>query len=162
MPARCTGWPFRHAGSTASKLRNRRCSTAASLLYLARQIRDSSRVERLNARYAISPSLSSAFGRLDEDPELHRIWIAARDGSEELDDDDRERLGRFLYRYFTRLSLAHDFSEIDPEIWTRYEPPVMRFLEARAARAWWSRQREFISEPFCSEVDSLLRKVLDS
>ena len=133
-----------------------------SLLYLARQIRDSSRLERLNARYAISQSLSSAFDRLDEDPELNRIWIAARDRDEELNDEDRERLGRFLYRYFAQLSLAHGFSEIDPEIRSRYEPLLARFLEAPAVQGWWLRQREFISEPFRSEVDLLLRKILDS
>jgi hypothetical protein len=133
-----------------------------SLLYLARQIRDSSRIERLNARYAISQAMSNAFNRIDEDPDLNRIWIAVRDRNEELNDEDRERLGRFLYRYFGQLSLAHGFSEIDPEIRARYEPLLVRFLQVPAVQGWWSRQREFIAEPFRSEVDSLLRKILDS
>jgi hypothetical protein len=133
-----------------------------SLLYLARQIRDSSRIERLNARYAISQAMSNAFNRIDEDPDLNRIWIAVRDRGEELNDEDRERLGRFLYRYFGQLSLAHGFAEIDPEIRARYEPLLVRFLQVPAVQGWWSRQREFIAEPFRSEVDSLLRKILDS
>jgi len=133
-----------------------------SLVYLARQIRDSSRIERLNARYTVSQSLTNAFSRLDDDPELNRIWIAVRDRGEELNEEDRERLGRFLYRYFGQLSLAHGFSEIDPELRGKYEPLLMRFLEAPAVQSWWSRQREFIAEPFRSEVDSLLRKILDS
>ena len=127
-----------------------------SLLYLARQIRDSSRIERLNARYAVSQALLSAFSRIDEDPELHRVWVAARDRGEELDDEDRERLGRFLYQYFVQLSLAYGFSEIDPEIRARYEPNLVRFLRAAEVRSWWSRQREFFAEPFRSEVDLLL------
>ena len=127
-----------------------------SLLYLARQIRDSSRIERLNARYAVSQALLSAFSRIDEDPELHRVWVAARDRGEELDDEDRERLGRFLYQYFVQLSLAYGYSEIDPEIRARYEPNLVRFLQAAEVRSWWSRQREFFVEPFRSEVDLLL------
>ncbi len=133
-----------------------------TLLYLARQIRDSSRIERLNARYAISQSVSSVLDRLDEDPELNRIWMAARDTGEELNDEDRERLGRFLLRYFAQTSLAHGFSEIDPEIRSRYEPLLVRFLEIPAVQGWWSRQREFITEPFRSEVDQHLRKILGS
>ena len=133
-----------------------------SLVYLARQIRDSSRIERLNARYTVSQSLTNAFIRLDDDPELNRIWTAVRDRGEELNDEDRERFGRFLYRYFGQLSLAHGFSEVDPELRVRYEPLLVRFLEAPAVQGWWSRQREFIAEPFRSEVDSLLRKILDS
>lgn len=132
-----------------------------SLLYLARQIRDSSRIERLNARHSVSQSLSNALSRLDDDPELHRIWLAVRDRGEELNDEDRERLGRFLYRYFAQLSLAHGYSEIDPEIRARYEPLLVRFLQVPAVQGWWSRQREFIAEPFRSEVDALLRTILD-
>jgi hypothetical protein len=128
-----------------------------SLLYLARQIRDNSRIERLNARYAVSQALSRAFDRLDEDPELYRVWVAARDRGEELDEEDRERLGRFLYRYFVQLSLAYGFSEIDPDIRARYEPHLVRFLQAPAVQGWWSRQRDFFAEPFRSEVDLLLR-----
>jgi len=132
-----------------------------SLLYLARQIRDSSRIERLNARYAVSQALSSALNRLDDDPDLHRVWVAARDRGEELDAEDRERLGRFLFRYFAQLSLAYGFSEIDPEMRARYEPLLVRFLQVPAVRGWWSRQRELIAEPFRSEVDLLLEN-LDS
>ena len=131
-----------------------------SLLYLARQIRDSSRIERLNARYAVSQALLSAFSRIDEDPELHRVWVAARDGGEELVEEDQERLGRFLYQYFVQLSLAYGYSEIDPEIRARYEPNLIRFLRSAVVRSWWSRQREFFTEPFRSEVDLHL-KTLD-
>ena len=100
--------------------------------------------------------------RLDEDPELQRIWFAASDSDrgEELEEADRERLGRFLYRYFAQLSLAHGFAEIDPELRTRYEPLLRRFLKVPAVQGWWSRQREFIAEPFRSEVDSMLREIL--
>jgi hypothetical protein len=127
-----------------------------SLLYLARQIRDSSRIERLNARFAVSQALLSAFSRIDEDPELHRVWVTARDRGEELDEEDRERLGRFLYQYFVQLSLAYGYSEIDPEIRARYEPNLVRFLQAAEVRSWWSRQREFFAAPFRSEADLLL------
>jgi hypothetical protein len=126
-----------------------------SLLYLARQIRNSAQIERLNARYAVSQSLFSAFSRIDEDPELHRVWVAAGRG-EELDEEDRERLGRFLYKYFAQLQLAYGYSEIDPEIRARYKPNLVRFLKAAVVRSWWSRQREFFHESFRSEVDLLL------
>ena len=132
-----------------------------SLLYLARQIRDSSRLERLNARYAVSQALSNVFTRLDDDPELNRIWVAVRDRGEELDEQDQERFGRFLYRYFGQLSLAYAFSEIDPEMRSRYEPLLMRFLQTPAVQGWWSRQRDFVAEPFRSEVDSMLRTILE-
>jgi len=132
-----------------------------SLLYLARQIRDSSRIERLNARYAVSQAMSRALNRLDDDPELYRVWVAARRRGDELTEEDRERLGRFLYRYFGQMSLAYGYSEIDPEIRARNEPLLLRFLQVPAVQGWWSRQRAFFADPFRSEVDSLLT-TLDS
>ncbi len=133
-----------------------------SLVYLARQIRDSARIERLNARYFLSQSMSSVLDKLDDDPELQRIWLGVMDRGEEPNDEDRERLGRFLFRYFGQLSLAYGFAEIDPGIRARYEPLLLRFLKVSAVRSWWSRQRELIPEPFRSEVDSLLRTIINA
>jgi hypothetical protein len=133
-----------------------------SLLYLARQIRDSSRIDRLNARYSVSQSTSSVLNRLDDDPELQRIWLAALDRGEEPNGEDRERLGRFLFRFFGQMGLAYSFAEVAPDLWARYEPLLLRFLQAPAVQGWWSRQRELIAEPFRSEVDSLLRTITDS
>jgi hypothetical protein len=130
-----------------------------SLLYLAAQIRQSSRIERLNARLAVSQYMSDALDRFD-DPELQRVWTAALDSGEEPTDEDRELLGRFLFRYFSQTGLAYGFAEIDPDIRSRYEPILMRFLRVAAVQGWWSRQRLFISEPFRSEVDSLLHSIV--
>ena len=130
-----------------------------SLLYLAAQIRQSSRIERLNARLAVSQYMSDALDRFD-DPELQRVWTAALDSGEEPTDEDRELLGRFLFRYFSQTGLAFSFAEIDPDIRSRYEPVLMRFLRVSAVQGWWSRQRLFISEPFRSEVDSLLHSIV--
>lgn len=107
----------------------------------------------------MSQALSSVFIRLDDDPELHRVWVAARHSGDDLAEEDRERLGRFLYRYFAQLSLAYGFAEIDPELKARYEPQLLRLLQAPAVRGWWSRQRAFIAEPFRSEVDLLLTTI---
>lgn len=133
-----------------------------SLLYLARQIRDSSRIERLNARYSVSQALSGVLDKLDDDPELQRIWQAVMAGSEDLRDEERERLGRFLFRYFGQMSLAYGFAEFDPDIRARYEPLLLRFLQVPAVQTWWARQRQFIADPFRSEVDSLLRSSPES
>jgi hypothetical protein len=130
-----------------------------SLVFLAIQIRRSSRIERLNARYAVSQSMSSVLHRLDDDPELQRIWLTALETGEQPADEDRERLGRFLFRYFGQLSLAYTFAEIEPDIRSRYEPLLLRFLRVPAIQSWWSRQRLYIAEPFRSEVDSHLRSI---
>ena len=130
-----------------------------SLIFLAVQIRQSSRIERLNARYTISQAMSNALYRLDEDPELQRIWMAAMETGEQPADEDREHLGRFLFRYFGQLSLAYTFAEIEPDIRSRYEPLLMRFLRVPAVQSWWSRQRLFVAEPLRSEVDSHLRSI---
>ncbi|MCP5056193.1 MAG: hypothetical protein GY937_05630 [bacterium] len=129
-----------------------------SLIYLALQIRQNSRIERLNARYAVHQSMQHVMDRLDDDPELQRIWLAALAGGETAE-GDRERLGRFLFRYFSQMSLAYTFAEVEPDIRERYTPLLLRFLEAPAVQGWWSRQRLLIAEPFRLEVDAHLRSI---
>jgi hypothetical protein len=128
-----------------------------SLLYLATQIRQSSRIARLNAHQSIGESMSDLLAKLGSDHELRRIWQTARDTQEELSDDDRERLGMFLFQFFGRISIADRYAELDPSLGQRYDPILDRFLRVPAVQGWWGRQREYQSEPLKSKVDSRLR-----
>lgn len=128
-----------------------------SLLYLATQIRQSSRIERLHARHAVGQGMGNVIEKLDSDPELQRIWLAALDAGHEPTGEERERLGRFLFRMFGEFSNAASYSVLDPGIFDRFEPTLVRFLEVPAVQGWWSRQRQFISQPFRDKVDGHLR-----
>ncbi len=130
-----------------------------SLIYLALQIRQTSRIERLNARQAVSQSMSRVLDMIDNDADLQRIWSTAIETGDEPTGEDRERLGRFLFRFFGEMNNADSFSELDPKITDRFEPLLMRFLRVPAVKGWWGRQHRNISEPFRSKVDARLREI---
>ncbi len=132
-----------------------------SLLYLAIQIRQSSRIARLNAHQTIGASMSGLLEKLGSDPELYRIWKTARDTTEELNEDERERLGVYLYQVFGGFSIADRYAELDPSFGSRYRGVLDRFLRVPAVQAWWSRQRQYHPDPFRAQVDARLRELTE-
>ena len=126
-----------------------------SLLYLAAQIRHSSRVSQFEAHRTISDSIASILGDIAKDRELYQLWKVMTETPEVATHDDRERFGMLLHRFFTVFSDAHRFADTDPHLAMRYLAFIKRFMMMPAVRGWWTRQGELYSEPFKSLVDEL-------
>ncbi len=128
-------------------------AVVVSLLYLAVQIRHSSRVSQFEAHRNISESIASIMGDIAQDPDLYRLWKVMTETPEEATHDDRERFGMLLHRFFTVFSDAHRFSDTDPHLAMRYQTFIKRLLVMPAVRDWWSRQGVLYSDPFKPLVD---------
>lgn len=131
----------------------------ASLVYLAAQIRQNSRIGRLNAHQAISDSIARSMDPIFTDPELHRIWRKAGEHPEELTSEERERFGMFLYSLFGTFYNAHLFADLDSAIHGRYERLVDRYLSSPAVRAWWQRQAQTFDPAFVRIIEERLRRI---
>jgi len=130
-------------------------AVVVSLLYLAVQIRHSSRVAQFEAHRNISESIASILGEIAKDLELYQMWKVMTETPAEATHDDRERFGMLLHRFFTVFSDAHRFSDTDPHLAMRYETFIRRLLVMPAVHDWWSRQNELYSDPFKSLVDEI-------
>ena len=119
-----------------------------SVLYLAVQIRQSSRIARFDAHRSLSVSMSSIIGDVARNPELYRVWKAVIDEPETASYDDRERFGMLLYQVFTTFSDAYRFADIDNDLATRYEIYIDQYLKMPAVQSWWSRQGNNFPERF--------------
>lgn len=111
-----------------------------SVLYLAVQIRQSSRIAKFDAHRSLSVAMSSIMADVARNPELYRVWKAVIDEPETATYDDRERFGMLLYQVFTTFSDAYRFADIDHDLTKRYEVYVDQYLRMPAVRSWWSRQ----------------------
>ncbi|MEO1035331.1 MAG: hypothetical protein AAFX44_07220 [Pseudomonadota bacterium] len=124
-----------------------------SLIYLATQIRQSSRIARFQAHRSLSEAMSSIMGDIASDPEMYRVWNQMINHPDEASDEDRERFGMMLYRAFSIFGDAERFADLDDGLRRRYELYRDRLLGYPAVRRWWSRQRITYSDPFRSVVD---------
>ena len=134
-------------------------AVVVSLLYLAVQIRQSSRIASLNAHQTISQAIAGALASFARDPELYRVWRTVTGSPSEASDDDRERFGMLLHQIFASFEHADRFAQIDPELAQRIATVRERFLRGPAVQEWWSRQRNVFDDPFKSTVDAHLREI---
>ncbi|MEM1261001.1 MAG: hypothetical protein AAGH76_01260 [Pseudomonadota bacterium] len=128
-------------------------AVVVSLLYLATQIRQSSRIDRFQAHRSLSEAMAGIMADIARDPEMYRVWRQLIDHPESASDNDRERFGMMLYRAFSTFGDAHRFGDLDSSLNSRYRLYRDRLLGYPAVRLWWSRQRESFSEPFRGDVD---------
>ena len=127
-----------------------------SVIYLATQIRHSSRIARFQAHRSLSQSMSEIMADLARDQELHRVWKQMLDDPDHASDADRERFGLMMYRAFSNFSDADRFVEIDASLRSRFLLFMERLLGFPAVRGWWARQRTSFNEPFRSKIDEYI------
>lgn len=130
-----------------------------SLLYLAVQIRHSLHIARFDAHRALSHAMSSVLHEIAVDPELYRLWNTMTDHPHRATEEDRERFGMLLYEIFTVFSDSERFARTDPDLKTRYQRYMDRFLRFESVQGWWGRQGVNYTEPFRSLVDERLGNI---
>ena len=128
-----------------------------SLLYLAVQIRHSSRIARLNAHQAVSESVTGITAEIARDPEFFRVWRAVLDSSADASDEDRERVAFILHQIFVAFANADRFG--DPSLRRSVRPLHDKYLRAPFVQEWWARQRGVYGEPFRSTIDARLKEL---
>jgi hypothetical protein len=128
-----------------------------SLLYLAVQIRHSSRIARLNAHQAVSESVTGITAEIARDPEFFRVWRAVLDSSADASDEDRERVAFILHQIFAAFASADRFG--DPSLQRNVRPFHDKYLRAPFVQEWWARQRGAYDEPFRSTIDARLKEL---
>ena len=115
-----------------------------SLLYLAVQIRHSSRVAALTAGHSISLGFTEFLERLNLDPELHSLWTRAIESPESLDEAERDRSDRLMVGLFLRCLDAHRHGELDARIAERFDRIARHYLRLTTVQSWWERTNEFV------------------
>jgi hypothetical protein len=128
-----------------------------SLLYLAVQIRQSSRIATFNAHQAITDSASGLMADIAKDPELFRVWLLAMDSPAEASAEDRARVGFILHQVFSTFENAEHFG--DASVRDRVRTVHDRFLRTPGVQEWWARQRDGYGEPFRSKIDERLNEL---
>jgi len=61
---------------------------------------------------------------------------------DEIDDVERDRVGRLLAALYIRLFDAHRHGDLEPGIAQRRDPLARYSVQVPSGQGWWSRQRE--------------------
>jgi len=132
-------------------------AVVVSVLYLAVQLRSSTRVARVAAMDAAAAALRDVTKPFMENAELARIWRTGLENLETLSPDEQARFFHAAHQFLKALETIHYhyvYGLLDPQLWAGWRDllhhyiacPGIRFYLTRLNAVFSERFRKFISE----------------
>ena len=136
-------------------------AVVASLLYLALQVRQSSKAQRTE-NYARALERVSAFqALLSQDSDLARIFAKGVGDASKLTGLEKIRFSWSLYEAFGSFEfMFHTYktNEIPEEVWKRWSATAAWWLNYPGVQQWWTNRPVNFTESFTLFVESIMRE----
>ncbi len=136
-------------------------AVVASLVYLASQIRQNSKLLRASTASATIAANADFSSLVVQDSEVARILREGMADRSSLSEDDMQRFDALLHMGFTANSQEYQFfvdGVMAPSIWENRTLSVRRFLRLPGYRQWWTEWGDIYPEEFRNLVDDLIRE----
>jgi hypothetical protein len=136
-------------------------AVVVSLIYLAGQIRQNSKLLRASTTSASNQIQSAMTTLLAQEPDVARVFwdgIADRDS---LSEEDRRRFDPLLTLWFQPARQQFQFQRDgigNPEEWAYNEQGVAWVVQEPGVRQWWREWRRQYPQEFRNFVDDLIRE----
>ena len=130
----------------------------ATLVYLARQIFQNTKIVESSSLQAWSSSQMTGRFELIGNPDLGRLMRDAMTDSRHLSDDTYMQVGLYienLFRQFQMTYLLHRRGVIDADIFEVEMRIAARFLEWPGLRQWWDAGRKVLLPEFVTFIENL-------
>ena len=132
-------------------------AVVVSVLYLAVQLRSSTRVARVAAMDAAAAALRDVTKPLMENAELARLWRTGLENLEALSPEDQARFFHAAHQFLKALETIHYhyvYGLLDPQLWAGWREllhhyvasPGISFYISRRSAVFSERFRKFIAE----------------
>ena len=137
-------------------------AVVVSLIYLASQIRQNSRLLRSSTAAVLMEGSNAPSRLLAEDSELARIWWAGLADRGSLTESDRERFDPLVGMSVSAFDQEYEFFEeeaMSKRVWKRRRQRMLWTMKQRGMQQWWSEWGRALYEPeFCDYVEGLIRE----
>ncbi len=136
-------------------------AVVVSLVYLASQIRQNSRLLRASTASVSGDTSNRVSTLMVQDPEVARIYwegIADRDG---LSEPDRQRFDPMIGLFMAGMNQEHQFAQdgvIAPGVWESRIRGTRRLLQQPGMSRWLDDFRYLYGDEFGEFVDDLIRE----
>ena len=132
-----------------------------SLLYLAYQIRGSSRAQKAESYARALERLSSVQGRLAQDASFNELLNVGLMTPDQLSLNQRTQLTWLfteMFGAFEFMYLQSEEGNLPDVIWDQWQTTMRWWLTFEGARRWWKGRPAPFSRPFTELVDSCLEE----
>jgi hypothetical protein len=130
----------------------------ASLLYVAAQVRTSSRIARQDAARSVHAKLNAVIDSITRDEAVADLWVRGSQGLSTLSAAERVRLSTFLlqiFRVYEEL-LSYDETGVDWD-WEGFRTQISEIARMPGVTEWWELRRHWFSRHFRDEVTAMQR-----
>jgi hypothetical protein len=135
----------------------------ASMLYLAVQVRSSTRASAIESKLASSRVYTDFLGSLIQSPELNRIFLQGRKDLASLtSEDDYHRFSNLALQGFSHFSATYFqyqrrmLSDLD---WFESRAVIQYWVRGAGFQAWWTKLgRKMFGADFVAFIDSEIRE----
>jgi len=134
-------------------------AVVVSLLYLAVQVRQNTRAQRLENASRILDRTASMQGALSRDPAMSVLFSKGVSDPSKLTPQERIQFTWAMYEFFGALEfmfLAANENSIPEEIWQRWSSAAAWWLTFPGVQAWWNVRPIPFADSFSSYIESLL------
>ncbi len=140
-------------------------SVGLTVVYLALQIRSSTRATHSQTYHLATSALAEMAGIIGSDKEISRVFRIGMENPEALTDDEMTQfgyLGISLFRRFENVYFQYQSGNIDEDFWIGHRDNILWFFHRPGMQAWWQERkfafsksfREFLDESTASEITS--------
>ena len=129
-----------------------------SVLYLAIQVHQSTRIAKLAAQDAATSSLRDVTKPFAENSELARIWRIGLENLQTLSAEDQARFFHSTYQFlkaYETIHFHHLYGLMDEQIWNGWCGLLRHYIVSPGIAHYWRLRRDLFSVRFQKFVDSL-------
>jgi hypothetical protein len=129
-----------------------------SVLYLAVQVHQSTRVARLATQDAAATALRDVTKPFMENAELERIWRVGLEDISALSTEERTRFFHATFQFLKAFETIHShyvYGLMDAQIWKGWEGLLRHYTAAPGIAHYWKLRPDVFSERFRNFVNSL-------
>jgi hypothetical protein len=133
----------------------------ASLIYLAVQVRQNTKIARSATRHAITETIMGPPNNWLQSKELRRAFLDHLNGKE-MSPDQAFQLQ--IYGYMTLKSwenIHYQYRQgmLSPEEWVSFRQNLKLLMQIRFWQEYWSREKNIYTPVFSQEVESILEEI---
>jgi len=129
-----------------------------SVLYLAMQVHQSTRIARYATQDAAATALRDVTKPFMENAEVERIWRIGLEDLSALSPEERARFFHASYQFLKAFETIHShylYGLMDKQLWKGWEGLLRHYIFAPGMAQYWKLRPEVFSERFRNFVNSL-------
>ena len=132
----------------------------ATLVYLARQIRQSrDAVESASAETVLS-NMNAAYQNAATSSELGRVLFAGQENMDALTDEEKGQFVFWFFGYFRTLELAYHHylaGNFNESMWEGYARHTQSLVITSGVKQYWEMRKDVFSPEFANYIDELAK-----